>query len=161
MLTFGTLDEVETHGTFCRTAAWGKVQFIYPESMSWYTKAKHWVDDQNQRQHIDYWSCQDLEETVVASSAALLLSDFLTITEVIAANSRGCGRGEVAEPMHTFWKRLAIAMLDNTLENNGNIVDTSSHLLQSQLPFVDEHTLQTANLSKFFWKMGGSKWATT
>ena len=50
MSTFRTFDKVETHTTFCRTAA-GDVWFNYPEPMNLYNKAKHLVDDHNHRIH--------------------------------------------------------------------------------------------------------------
>ena len=140
MSTFGTLDEVQTHGTFRRTAAGADVRFNYPEPMSWHNKAKHWVDDHNQRRHspidlAEVWKTQWWPHRQ--------FSFFLTITEVNAANSRARARDGIAEPVLTFRKKLAIAMLDNTLDNNGRIVDASNRLLQSHSAFVEEHTFQT------------------
>ena len=110
MSTFGTLDEVESHATMRRTAA-GDVHFKYPEPMSWHNKSKHWVDDHNQRRHspIDVaqvWKTQWWPHRQFCF--------FLTISEVNAANLRGRARGEQAEPVLTFQKKLAIAMLHLT-----------------------------------------------
>jgi hypothetical protein len=156
MSTFGTLDEVQTHGTFCRTAAGADVRFNYSEPMSWHNKAKHWVDDHNQRRHspidlAEVWKTQWWPHRQ--------FSFFLTITEVNAANSRGRAQDGIAEPVLAFQKKLAIAMLDNTLDNNGRIVDASNRLLRSHSAFVEEHTFQTR--PNFSGKWEGNHWAKT
>lgn len=79
-------------GTFCRTADRGEAQFSYPEPMSWHSKAKHWLDDHNQRRH----SPIDLAEVwKIFWWPHWQLSFFLTISEVNTANLRSCSKAEV------------------------------------------------------------------
>ncbi len=63
----------------------------------------------------------------------VVLSAVLTVSEVLnaAANSRGHTKVEVVEPVLTFWKKLAIALLDNTLDDNGWVADAFSHPLKT------------------------------
>lgn len=155
MSTFGTLDEVESHATMRRTAA-GDVHFKYPEPMSWHNKSKHWVDDHNQRRHspidvAEVWKTQWWPHRQFCF--------FLTISEVNAANSRGRARGEQAEPVLTFRKKLAIAMLDNTFDDHGRIRDASYRLLRTRESIVEEHSLETR--PNFSGKWEGRRWATT
>ena len=89
MLTFGTLDAT-THETWRGTAT-GNVSFKYPEPFSWHSKAKHWVDDHNQRRH----SPIDLAEIWKTQWWPHRQFTFLLgVVEVNAANSRGRARDE-------------------------------------------------------------------
>lgn len=95
MSMFGTLDEVSTHGTVCRTRV-GEKRFYYSEPMSWHNKLKHYVDDHSQRRH----SPVDLAEVWKTQWwPHQQLSFLLTISEVSAANLRGCAKDGPAESM--------------------------------------------------------------
>ncbi len=48
-----------------------------------------------------------------------------------------------AEPMLTFWKKLAIVMFDYTLDNHGRSRDASHYLLCTQESIVEEYSLET------------------
>ena len=77
MSTFRTFDKVETHATFCRTAA-GDVWLNYPEPMNLNNKAKHLVDDHNHRIHYSI----DLVEVKKNRWTKWHFSFFLAISEV-------------------------------------------------------------------------------
>ena len=156
MSTFGTLDEVKDKKAR-RTPAEGPViEFYYPEPMSWHNSAKHWVDDHNQRRQApidiaDIWKTQWWPHRQ--------FSFFISISETNAANSRARGRGEQAEPQLTFRKSLAMCMLENTLDDNGNIVRTEGRSLRSGLSVTDEHKLETRPVFTGRWL--GTHWHKT
>ena len=155
MATFGTLDEVAAHKTFWRTAA-GDVNFSYPEPFSWHSKAKHWVDDHNQRRHspinlAEIWKTQwwpHRQFTFV-----------LGIAEVNAANLRGRARDEKAEPVLQFRKKLALLLLDNKIDENGRIEAAVHPLLRPRMTPTSDHTLLVR--PSFTGRWTGVKWSKT
>ena len=155
MATFGTLDEVAAHKTFRRTAA-GDFHFSYPEPFSWHSKAKHWVDDHNQRRH----SPIDLAEIWKTQWWPHRQFTFvLGIAEVNAANSRGRARDEKAEPVLQFRKKLALLLLDNKIDENGRIVAVVHPLLRRRMTPTSDHTLLVR--PSFTGRWTGVKWSKT
>ena len=83
---------------------------------------------------------------------------FLAISEANTANSWGRARGTVADSQLTFWRALAHLMLENTLDDNGNIVRIVDHCLRTQDTAVANHELKTWQLNTGKWL--GHHWAT-
>jgi hypothetical protein len=155
MSTFGTLDENPNHKTK-RTTAAGTVEFCYPEPVSLHNRAKHWVDDHNQRRHApidiaDIWKTQWWPHRQFAF--------FLGISEANAANSRGRAKGVAAEPQLKFRKALSLLMLENTLDDDGKIVRTVDRCLRVRGGGVAEHELKTRPINTGRWL--GHYWKKT
>ena len=156
MSTFGTLDEVPSHATSRTTRTGAQVHFKYPEPVSWHNKAKHWVDDHNQRRH----SPIDLAESWKTQWwPHWQFSFFLSISEVNAANSRGRARGVIAEPVLIFQKKLAVALLENQLNNDGRIDDAVYRLLRLRSSISADHRLETRPNHTGKWE--GFRWSKT
>lgn len=159
MSTFGVLDEVPTHKTR-RTTAGGVVEFCYPEPVSWHNQSKHWVDDHNQRRHAPI----DLAESWKTKWwPHRQFAFFLAISETNAANSRGRAREEPANPQLQFRKAMAILMLENRMDDDGNIVRPVHRSLRTRAALVVEHDLKTrpVNTGKWmghFWKRTSQKY---
>ncbi len=112
MSTHGMLETVQEHPTYRKVEGHWK-SFKYTEPFSRYSKAKHWVDDVNNRRHDPI----GLEETWGTKWWAMRQSTFLcSVAEVNAVNSRARGKGEVAEPQLEFRRMLARQMMENTLD---------------------------------------------
>jgi len=143
------------HETFRRTAS-GDVRFKYPEPMSWHNKAKHWVDNHNQWRHApidlaEIWKMQWWPHCQ--------FSFFLSISEVNEATSRGRARGVIADPVLTFRKKLAIKLMENTLNSEGRTMSPSSRLLRSRESFLVEHSLDVQPAYSGKWT--GNSWSKT
>ena len=154
MSTFGTLDD--GHETKRTTSDGTAKRFFYPEPISWHNKAKHWVDDHNQRRH----SPIDLAETWKTQWwPHRQFCFFLGLSEVNAATARGRARGEVAEPVLLFRKKLAMQMLLNNIGDDGKIITPSQRLLRSRDTIIAEHRLETR--PTFTGKWTGVGWKKT
>ncbi|KAL3810770.1 LOW QUALITY PROTEIN: hypothetical protein ACHAXA_001595, partial [Cyclostephanos tholiformis] len=103
---------------WCKT--WRKINgswksFKYTEPFSRYARAKHWVDDVNNRRHDpigleEVWGTKWLW--------AMRQFTFLcSVAEVNAVQSRARGKNEVAEPQLHFRQELARQMIENTLDD--------------------------------------------
>ena len=154
MSTFGTLDEVQAHATFRRTAG-GDFNFKYPEPFSRHNKAKHWVDDHNQCRHsqiniVEAWKTQWWPHRQ--------FTFILGIAEVNAANSRGRARDASADPVLSVQKKVAILMMDNMIDNERRIVSSPQRLLRTRRMAVNEHLLETR--PNFTGRWLGTSWKT-
>ena len=155
MSTFGTLDEVTEHKGFRRTAS-GDVHFRYREPFSWHNKAKHWIDDHNQQRH----SPIDLAEIWKTQWWPHRQFTFiLGVCEVNAANARGRARDVPAEPVLEFRKKLAMLMLENTLDNNAKNTGENDNGSESETDCNDDHILTTR--PNFTGRWLGSSWKKT
>ncbi|KAL9187551.1 hypothetical protein ACHAXT_001654 [Thalassiosira profunda] len=156
MSTFGTLDEVESHKTWRRTAA-GEVRFNYPEPVSLHNKAKHWVDDHNQRRHhpIDLaaiWKTQWWPHRQFAF--------FLAITEVNAMNTRGRATGEQSDSVLLFRKKMAMRMLTATIDDEGRVVRHVHQARRTRTSVIEEeHDLIRRPKNTGQWL--GNRWKKT
>ncbi len=156
MSTFGVLDEVPTHKTRRTTAGGVVTEFCYPEPVSCHNQSKHWVDDHNQRRHAPI----DLVESWKTKWwSHRHFTFFLTILEAIVANSRGRAKGKQADPQLWFRKAMAMLMLENTMDDDGNIVRPVHRSLRTRAALVVEHDLKTRPIHTGKWM--GHYWART
>jgi hypothetical protein len=87
--------------------------FKYTEPFSRYSRAKHWVDDVNNRRHDPI----GLEEVWGTKWWAMRQFTFLcSVAEVNAVQSRARGRNEVTAPQLDFRRKLAQQMMENTID---------------------------------------------
>ena len=113
MSTHGMLETVQDHPTWRKIDGSWKM-FKYSEPFSRYARAKHWVDDVNNRRHDPI----GLEEVWGTKWWAMRQFTFLcSVAEVNAVQSRARGKNEVAEPQLHFRRELARQMIENTLDD--------------------------------------------
>ena len=156
MSTFGVLDEVPTHKTRRTTAGGVVTEFCYPEPVSCHNQSKHWVDDHNQRRHAPI----DLSESWKTKWwPHWQFAFFLAISEANAANSRGRAKDEQANPQLQFRKAMAMLMLENTMDDDGNIVRPVHRSLRTRAVLVVKHDLKTMPVHTGKWM--GNYWTTT
>jgi hypothetical protein len=117
MSSHGVLDEIQDHATYRQID--GKWQsFKYPEYLSRHNRAKHWVDDVNNRRHDPI----GLEQVWATKWWPNRQFTFLcSVAEVNAGQARARARKEPAEPTLQFRKELAFKMLTNKLDGNGEV----------------------------------------
>ncbi len=111
------LDEIQDHSTGRKVGGQWK-SFKYSEPISRHNRAKHWVDDHNNRRHDPI----GLEQTWRTKWWPTRQFTFLVaIAEVNAINSQARARKAPAEPTLEFRKQLAEKMIHNKLDSNGNV----------------------------------------
>jgi len=114
------------------------------------------VDDHNQRRHAPI----DLAESWKTKWwPHRQFAFFLAISEANAANSRGRAKDEQANPQLQFRKAMAMLMLENTMDDDGNIVRPVHRSLRTRAALVVEHDLKTRPVYTGKWM--GNYWATT
>jgi hypothetical protein len=112
MSTHGTLDECQEHKT------WQKVNghwwlFNYTKPFSRYSRAKHWVDDHNNRRHDPI----GLEEVWATKWWPMRQFTFICgVAEVNACYSQARGRCKAPVLQLDFCRKLAQQLLLNTLD---------------------------------------------
>jgi len=157
MSTFGVLDEVPTHKTRRTTAGGVVMECCSPELVSCHNQSKHWVDDHNQCRHAlvdpaESWKTKWWPHWQFAF--------FLAISEANAANSKGLAKEEQANPQLQFRKAMmAMLMLENTMDDDGNIVRPVHRSLRTRAALVVEHDLKTRPVHTGKWM--GNYWTTT
>ena len=134
MSTHGVLDEIQDHVTYRQVdGKW--VSFKYAEYLSRHNRAKHWVDDVNNRRHDPI----GLEQVWATKWWPNRQFTFIcSIAEVNAGQARGRARKEPAEPTLQFRKQLALKMLTNNLDSRG-VVPTSPMRLRRTTNSVHVH----------------------
>jgi hypothetical protein len=115
MSCHGVLDENQDHPTWrLIDGAWKS--FKYAEPFSRHNKAKHWVDDVNQRRHAPI----SLESAWGTKWWANRQFTFLlSVAEVNATMARARARKEPTDSVLGFRKHLAKLMLENKLNERG------------------------------------------
>ena len=114
MCTYGLIADTE-HITYRRINGEWK-SFPYPEVISRHMKAKHWVDDFNNRRH-DPICLADTFRTKWWPHRQFTF--ILGVAEANANNSRARARGEPALSQNDFRKKLAKEMLENKIQDDG------------------------------------------
>ena len=68
---------------------------------------------------------------------------FLALLEVNALNIHDRARGEVAESVLGFWKAMAIQMMENKLDEDGNTIAEFEHSRTHAISTMEGHILKT------------------
>ncbi|KAL3809499.1 hypothetical protein ACHAXA_009735 [Cyclostephanos tholiformis] len=140
MSTHGMLETVQDHPTWWKIDGSWK-SFKYTEPFSRYARAKHWVDDVNNRHHDPI----GLEEVWGTKWWAMRQFTFLcSVAEVNAVQSRARGKNEVAEPQLQFRRELARQMIENTLDDppTPEPRTNADHALKKRAAFEGNHRLR-------------------
>ena len=86
--------------------------FKYAEPLSRLNRAKHWVDDVNNRRHAPI-GLEEMWRTKWWPNRQFTF--LLSVAKVNSVQARARGRNEVAEGTLTFWRQLAMQMLKNKI----------------------------------------------
>ena len=155
MSTHGLIRRVDDHSTYrCVDGEWKS--FKYPEPLSFHNRAKHWVDDHNNRRH-DPIGLEDVWGTKWWPTRQFTF--ICGLAEVNAANSRARARGENTEPQLKFRRRLAKCMLENRLDEEGRNPGSPARLRKRARAFMasdHEHLTRPAGTGK--WNPARSTW---
>ena len=112
MSTHGVLDENQDHPTWRLVDGEWKT-FKYAKPFSRHNRAKHWVDDHNNRRHDPI----GLEEVWATKWWPMRQFTFLcSVAEVNACHSLARGKREQTMPQLEFRRQLAQELLHNTLD---------------------------------------------
>jgi hypothetical protein len=112
MATHGMLEEIQDHPTWRKVDGRWK-SFKYTEPFSRYSKAKHWVDDHNNRRHDPI----GLEEVWGTKWWPMRHFTFMcSVAEVNACHSQARGKREQTMPQLEFRRKLAQELRHNTLD---------------------------------------------
>lgn len=148
MLTHGMLETREDHPTYWKSDGQWK-SFKYTEPFSCYSKAKHWVDDVNNRHHDPI----SLKEVWGTKWCPMRQFTFLClIAEVNAIQSWARVKNKTSMPQLDFHQKLAQQMMENTIDMPV-IPDLPSICLRSRHRNAD-HALTKQ-------KRGKGKWSPT
>ncbi|KAL7462772.1 hypothetical protein ACHAXS_004154 [Conticribra weissflogii] len=162
MSCHGVLTPVEDHETSRDvTNADGSrslVRFKYPEPISRHNRAKHWVDDTNNRRH-DPIALSAVWRTKWWPNRQFTF--LLEVAKANAANSRARARKENAEPQLVFRRALAQKMLTNNLDKNGTTVPQIGRpITRGSLERVKmDHELTKRPLNTGAWDDSTGTWA--
>ena len=115
MSTHGVLKEIQDHPTWHFVDGEWKT-FKYAEPFSRHNRAKHWVDDVNNRRH-DPIGLEQVWQTKWWPNRQFTF--LLSVAEVNCVQARARARKEIPEPTLTFRKNLAMRMLRNKIQSNG------------------------------------------
>ena len=115
MSSHGVLDEIQDHPTWRLVDGEWKT-FKYAEPFSRHNRAKHWVDDVNNRRH-DPIALEDIWATKWWPNRQFTF--LLSVAEANSIHARARARKEISEPTLAFRKQLAKCMLLNKLGRNG------------------------------------------
>ena len=96
-----------------------RITFKYPEPHSGHSRAKHSLHDHNNRRHAAI-DIADMWRTKWWSNQQH--SFFSALSEVSANAFWSLARSQPQEPELEFWRNMAIAMVKNTLDDNGKTV---------------------------------------
>ncbi len=115
MSTHGMLEEIQNHPTWRFVDGEWKT-FKYAKPISRHNRAKHWVNDVNNRRH-DPIGLEQVWQTKWWPNRQFTF--LLPVAEVNCVQARTRARKEVPEPTLTFRKNLAMQMLCNKIQSNG------------------------------------------
>ena len=158
MSTHGLLAEVPDHRT--RRVVNGEVKtFNYIEPLSRHNRAKHWVDDVNNRRH-DPISLESSWATKFWPHRQFTF--FVSIAEVNANNSQARAKSKPAQPTLEFRKKLAMQMMNNKLDSDGRVVPSPMRpQKRSRLSIEMEHGFEQRPNFTGAWDRIERKFATT
>ena len=115
MSTHGVLDEIQDHPTWrLMDSVWRT--FKYAKPLSRHNRAKHWVDDVNNRRH-DPIGLERVWATKWWPNRQFTF--LLSVAEVNAVQAWARAKKEILMPTLEFRKKLAMRMMTNKLKNNG------------------------------------------
>ncbi len=144
MSTHGMLETREDHPTYRKVdGQWES--FKYTEPFSRYSKAKHWVDDVNNRHH-DPIGLED-----VWGTKWWLMRQFTflcSVAEVNAVQSRACAMNEMSMAQLGFCWKLAQQMMENTIDM---LVIPDLPPMRIRKPTNVEHTLKKRKTGEGAW----------
>ena len=111
MSTHGLLEEIQDHPTWRLVDGEWKT-FKYAEPLSRHNRAKHWVDDVNNRRHAPI-GLEEMWRTKWWPNRQFTF--ILSVVEVNCVQARARARKEASEPTLTFRRKLAMRMLTNRI----------------------------------------------
>ena len=117
MSTHGVLDEIQDHPTWRQVDGQWKT-FKYAEPFSRHNRGKHWVDDVNKRRHAPI-SLESAWKTKWWANRQFTF--LLSVAEVNAGMAQARAKKESAQPVLDFRKALAKLMLENRLNQYGQV----------------------------------------
>ena len=145
MSTHGMLDEIQDHKTWRKMEDGRWRSFNYTEPFSRYSKAKHWVDDHNNRRHDPI----GLEEVWGTKWWPMRQFTFLCgVAEVNACQSQARGRRENPVPQLEFRRKLAEQLLNNTLDKPRELPPA---VVAARRPGNTEHKLMRRGVNEGSW----------
>ena len=145
MSTHGMLDEIQDHKTWRKMEDGRWRSFNYTEPFSRYSKAKHWVDDHNNRRHDPI----GLEEVWGTKWWPMRQFTFLCgVAEVNACQSQARGRRENPVPQLEFRRKLAEQLLNNTLDKPRELPPA---VVAARRPGNTEHKLMRRAVHEGSW----------
>jgi hypothetical protein len=116
------------------------------EPFSRYSRAKHWVDDVNNRRHDPI----GLEEVWGTKWWAMRQFTFLcSVAEVNAVHSRARATNETSMPQLNFRRKLAQQMMENTIDMP---VIPELPTIRARRPTRVEHALKRRKTGEGAWK---------
>lgn len=155
MATYGLINEVADHTTYRNVNGEWK-SFKYVEPMSRHNRAKHWVDDFNQRRHQPI-GLEDAWKTTWWPHRQFTF--LLEVAEVNAVNSRSRARKKPAEPQLVFRRQLAKAMLQNKIDSHGNLQCSPIRpRKRARMSDVVQHKLLTKPTYTGIWDNSKNDW---
>ncbi|KAL7467273.1 hypothetical protein ACHAXS_007534 [Conticribra weissflogii] len=155
MSTHGMLDKIQDHQTGRRIGGVWRT-FKYCEPVSHHNRAKHLVDDHNNRRHDPI----GLEQTWRTKWWPTRQFTFLlAIAEVNAVNSRARARKEPAEPQLKFRRELAEGMINNNLDNAGNVIVVPAAMPRQRRSTRANHVLESRPVFRGKWDISKNKWS--
>ena len=157
MSTFGCLNVVGGHNAYRTLKDGTQVRWVYIEPTSRHNRAKHWVDDVNNRRHAPI----DLAEAWRTKWwPNRQFTFFLSVAEVNAVNSRARARGVEGDAGLDFRRNLAVQMLENNLDqgfNNRSPIRAKNTRARASIS-AGEGTHAIMNRPYFTSKWLGSSW---
>ena len=141
MSTNETLNDVEDHQTFQMVVV-KLIIFKYPEPCSDHNKAKHLVDNHNNRRH-DPIDIADMWRTKRWSNWQY--SFIFALSEVNVNSCWSHARSQPKEPQLEFWRNMAIAMIKKTLDDNEHTVPVLKGPRRRSMgcKTISEHKMET------------------
>jgi hypothetical protein len=155
MATYGLICENADHTTYRHVGGEWK-SFKYVEPMSRHNHSKHWVDDFNQRRHQPI-ALEDVWKTTWWPHRQFTF--LLSVAEVNSINSRARARRQSAEQQLDFRCQLAKGMLENTIDDYGNLCCSPVRpRKRSRMSYVEQHSLETKPNFMGLWDNSTKYW---
>ena len=140
MSTHGVLNEVPGHKAWRRTSTGEVHEWTYVEPNSRHNRAKHWVDDHNNKRHspLDLGQLWNTKYWPHRQFAFLM-----AVSEVNAVNSKGRATGKEAESVLAFRKKLSLQLLNCELDEDGGIMGGVDPRVTRARLVMEAHRLET------------------
>ena len=156
MSTHGLINEVAGHTTYRQIRGEWK-SFNYTEPISRHNRAKHWVDDVNNRRH-DPIGLEDVWATKWWPNRQFTF--LVSVAEVNALNAGARARKEAAPSQLKFRKALAKGMLENVLDVNGNVPQPHARLRKRKGATTKHKRMTRPKYTGGKWDSGKNSWST-